>query len=174
MPVRCNECNINWMRCYYLRWLFACRWFHEFYSILFTCLPVSPCGDYLPVGYESHEMRWLFFYRIWIAWVFWSCRVDVDNPYVLVIEIETTTIHTMAGLNPTEEPLQSFYAQLSATGWKKFKGLPSCNIFPIWNESRIEVQDPFEFLLIEHFNFDQEDGADWPVIWEVQTRAPIW
>jgi len=80
----------------------------------------------------------------------------------------------MAGLNPTEEPLQSFYAQLSATGWKKFKGLPSCNIFPIWNESRIEVQDPFKFLLIEHFNFDQEDGADWAVIWEVQTGAPIW
>ena len=80
----------------------------------------------------------------------------------------------MAGLNPTEEPLQSFYAQLNATGWKKkLEDLPSCNI-PIWNESRIEVQDPFEFLLIEHFNFDQEDGADWPVIWEVQTRAPIW
>jgi len=29
---------------------------------------------------------------------------------------KTTTIHTMAGLNPTEEPLQSFYAQLNATG----------------------------------------------------------
>ena len=60
----------------------------SFYFILFTCLPVSPCGDYLPAGYESHEMRWLFVCRIWIAWVFWSCRVDVDNPYVLVLEIK--------------------------------------------------------------------------------------
>ena len=38
-----------------MRRLFAYRWFLEFYSILFTCLPVSPCGDYLPTGYESHE-----------------------------------------------------------------------------------------------------------------------
>jgi hypothetical protein len=28
------------------------------------------------------------------------------------------TIHTMAGLNPTEEPLQSFCALLNATGWR--------------------------------------------------------
>ena len=85
MSVHCNRCNINWMRCYYLRWLFDCWWFREFYSILFTCLPVSPCGDYLPTRYGSHEIRWLSACRIW---VFWSCRIDVDNPYVLVVEIE--------------------------------------------------------------------------------------
>ena len=71
-----------------MRWLFVCRWFREFYSILFTCLPVSPCGDYLPARYGSYKMWWLFTCRIWIAWVFWSCQIDVDNPYVLVVEIE--------------------------------------------------------------------------------------
>ena len=34
---------------------------------------------------SSVSMRWLFACRIWIAWVFLSCRVDIDNPYVLVV-----------------------------------------------------------------------------------------
>jgi len=53
-----------------MRWLFACRWFREFYSILFTCLPVSPCGDYLP--------------RIaWDAVII--CLPDMDRMSVLVL-----------------------------------------------------------------------------------------
>jgi len=83
-----------------------------------------------------------------------------------------TSTH-MKRLNPTE-PLQNSNAQLSAADWKMFRDLPSCYIPTLWNESRIEVQDPFEFLLIEHLNFNQEDGAHRPMIWEAQTRAPIW
>ena len=83
-----------------------------------------------------------------------------------------TSTH-MKRLNPTE-PLQNSNAQLSAADWKMFRDLPSCYIPTLWNESRIEVQDPFEFLLIEHLNFNQEDGAHWTMIWEAQTRAPVW
>jgi len=36
---------------------------------------------YLPFNVS---MRWLFACRICIAWVLWSCRVDVDNPCVCV------------------------------------------------------------------------------------------
>ena len=86
-----------------------------FYSILFTCLLVSSCSDYLSAGDSmsfilfyllafqclhaviiclpvipwvlfyfiylpsSVFVRWLFAYRIWVVWVFWSCRVDVTT-----------------------------------------------------------------------------------------------
>ena len=44
-----------------MRWLFVCRWFREFYSILFTCLPVSPCGDYLPA---NDSVSFILFYLL--------------------------------------------------------------------------------------------------------------
>ena len=46
--------------------------------------------------------------------------IKILTPTIGVFLKKTTTIHTMAGLNPTEEPLQSFYAQLNAqfTQWQ--------------------------------------------------------
>ena len=68
-----------------------------FYSILFTCLPVSPYGDYLPA---SDSVSFIPFYLLAFLCLhaviiclpdmdcmrFWSCQVDVDNPNVLVVE----------------------------------------------------------------------------------------